>query len=234
MPERTLYAERRSLLLPGTVWRRSAAAGTARIRPDGCMDLIWDGERLFVAGPDTATATVTIDRPSELVAVRFDPGIAPLILGCPAHELVDSRLDLDELPQQRPVRALIDALGAAVEPAVVLERELAERLLSCGGAPGWIPATVRLLEAGEPIALIADRLGVTPRHLGRKSLQQFGYGPKTLQRILRMNRAVEMLLNHTELSAVAHASGYSDYSHMFRDFRHITGDPPSAFQPDGA
>jgi hypothetical protein len=90
MPERTLYAERRSLLLPGTVWRRSAAAGTARIRPDGCMDLIWDGERLFVAGPDTATATVTIDRPSELVAVRFDPGIAPLILGCPAHELVDS------------------------------------------------------------------------------------------------------------------------------------------------
>lgn len=234
MPDRVCYAERRSTLLPGTVWRRSAAAGTARIRPDGCMDLIWDGERLLIAGPDTATATFTTDRPSELVAVRFDPGIAPLVLGCPAAELVDSRIDLDELPHPRQTGGLVDALRAAADPAAVLECHLAQRLATSGGAPRWIPAVAGLLRAGGPVAQVADRLGVTSRHLSRKSLQHFGYGPKTLQRILRMDRAVEMLRAGGELSVVAHACGYADYSHMFRDFRAITGEQPSAFHTRAA
>lgn len=196
------------------------------------MDLIWDGERLLIAGPDTATATFSSDGPSELVAVRFDPGIAPLVLGCPAAELVDSRIDLDELP--RRTGGLVDALRAAVNPDAVLESHLAHRLATSGGAPGWIPAVARLLRAGRPVGQVADLLGVTSRHLSRLSLQQFGYGPKTLQRILRMDRAIGMLRADAELSVVAHTCGYADYSHMFRDFRVLTGDRPSAFHPRAA
>ena len=37
------------------VWVRDggAVAGTSRVLPDGCTDLIWVGGALLVAGPDT-------------------------------------------------------------------------------------------------------------------------------------------------------------------------------------
>ena len=36
------------------VWTAVAEPGEARILPDGCMDLMWDGVDVMIAGPDTA------------------------------------------------------------------------------------------------------------------------------------------------------------------------------------
>ena len=43
------------------VWHAPVVTGAQRILPDGCLDLLFDGERLLVAGPDTA-ARVHHDR----------------------------------------------------------------------------------------------------------------------------------------------------------------------------
>jgi hypothetical protein len=43
------------------------------VLPDGCMDIIWDGDRLFVAGPDTGPNQTGADGPFA-VGVRFSPG----------------------------------------------------------------------------------------------------------------------------------------------------------------
>lgn len=224
------YTERRSSRLPATQWRRSAGPGTAGILPDGCMDLIWDGQRLLIAGPDTATVTFTADRRLELTALRFDSGVAPLILGVPADEMTDARVDLTDVWPVVRARAWADALAAATDPAITLDRLAAARLAEAGGVPGWISATTRLLDSGASVADVADRLGVTTRHLGRKSLQHFGYGPKSLQRIRRLSRALGLLGTGRQLSDVAHGCGYADYPHMFRDFRRLTGAPPIVFQ----
>ena len=49
-----VYSERRSTLLPATVWRKVVAAGDgpSTVLPDGCMDVIWHDGHLFVAGAD--------------------------------------------------------------------------------------------------------------------------------------------------------------------------------------
>ena len=62
------------------------------------------------------------------------------------------------------------------------------------------------------------------------SLQYFGYGAKTLGRILRMRHAMSVL-GDEDLSAVAHRTGYADYAHMFREFVALAGAPPTAFVP---
>jgi len=60
------------------------------------MDIIWDGERLFVAGPDTVPNPTAAEGPF-VVGVRFQPGIGPRFLGEPANDLRDQRVDLDWL-----------------------------------------------------------------------------------------------------------------------------------------
>jgi len=41
------------------------------VLPDACIDLVWDGASLFVAGPDTHA--VAINSPASFVGIRFRP-----------------------------------------------------------------------------------------------------------------------------------------------------------------
>ncbi|CAM5278140.1 AraC-like DNA-binding protein OS=Streptomyces violarus OX=67380 GN=FHS41_001610 PE=4 SV=1 [Streptomyces violarus] len=92
-----MYVERASRLAGAVVWRNAPERdGAARAPPDGCMDLLWHEGRLLVAGPDTR-AHVTDGENGAWAGVRFYPGTAPALLGVPAHELRDRRVELADL-----------------------------------------------------------------------------------------------------------------------------------------
>lgn len=234
MAARAEYSERRSAALPATVWRQVAAPQESQVYPDGCMDLIWTGERVLLAGPDAATVRYAMGKALTLTAIRFHPGIAPIVLGLPADQLVNARLDLaDVWPAQR-VRRWLDALNVARRPGAVLEELAVQRLSTSDGPPRWLAPTLGLLAAGVPVGEVADRIGASARQLQRRSHWHFGYGAKTLQRILRVNSAADLLRAGGDLSDVAYRSGFADYSHMFRDFRDVTGELPASFQAAAA
>ena len=50
-----MYRERPSAITGATVWTRTSDGTVSDVLPDGCMDLIWLGGHLVVAGPDTAS-----------------------------------------------------------------------------------------------------------------------------------------------------------------------------------
>ncbi|EFL01941.1 AraC-family transcriptional regulator [Streptomyces sp. SPB78] len=115
-----MYRERGSSVVPGAVlWTRRQSGGAdthVRVLPDACMDLMWVGGRLLVAGPDT-TAHVTPVRAGEVYeAVRFPPGAAPSVLGVPAGELRDLRVPLADLWPQRRARELAERVGGVRRP----------------------------------------------------------------------------------------------------------------------
>ncbi|HEU5110354.1 MAG TPA: DUF6597 domain-containing transcriptional factor, partial [Micromonosporaceae bacterium] len=125
-----MYAERPSRVPGAVVWHRviGDAGATPRILPDGCMDLIWFEGRLIVAGPDTA-AHVVRDRPgARYAALRFDPGVAPAVLGVPACQLRDRRVRLDALWPGPAVRRLTARVAAAPDPGRALESLALDRL----------------------------------------------------------------------------------------------------------
>lgn len=113
--------------LPPRRWRglvecgwTSAATGAPFVQdvlPDGCMDLVWTGSELLVAGPDTAPHPFRREAGAVAVGLRFAPGVLPALLGVPASTVRDERVPLDAL---RP------------EPA----REFGARLADCGGVAG--------------------------------------------------------------------------------------------------
>lgn len=205
------------------------AGGESQILPDGCMDLIWDGERILIAGPDTTVALHLVSRPAVLTAIRFDPGIAPSVIGVPAAEFTDRRVDLADVWPAIRLAPWLDSLQRSERPGTTLAALSAQRLE--GGPPSWLSHVARALRCGSTVTDVAAEVGVTSRQLSRWSHAHFGYGPKTLHRILRMRRALPLLAAGVDLSAVANRCGYADYSHLFREFRALTGASPASHLP---
>lgn len=213
-----MYRERASRLAGAVVW---TGDGSGRVLPDGCMDLLWNDGRLLVAGPDTR-AYVTGGAPSSWVGLRFAPGAAPAVLGVPAHELRDLRVELADLWPASEVRRLRARVAEAPDPAVALEEIAWERAAPVDPA---LRALVTLLEAGRPVAVTADELGLGARQLHRRSRTAFGYGPKTLARILRLRRALALARAGVPYAETAARSGFADQAHLARDVKELAGVP---------
>ncbi|MER6419523.1 helix-turn-helix domain-containing protein [Streptomyces sp. NPDC001137] len=218
-----MYAERASRLTGAVVWTNTpSGAGAGRVLPDGCMDLLWHRGRLLVAGPDTR-AYVTAGEPGVWVGVRFYPGTAPALLGVPAHELRDRRVALSELRPAAEVRRLTARVNAAAEPASGLE-ELALRLAADTEPPDpLLRHLVTALGEGRPVAATADELGLGARQLHRRSLAAFGYGPKTLARVLRLQRALRLAREGVPFAETAARAGFADQAHLARDVKELAG-----------
>jgi AraC-like DNA-binding protein len=206
---------------------------TDRVLPDACMDVIWDGSRLFVAGPDTGPVIGRSTPGGRTVGVRFRPGHAPAFLGLPASELLDQRVDVAHLWGERAAAHLAEELAPAPtgEAMRTLERRVAERLTDDDGRARVTDAIVRLSSDGDAdVDAVADALGMTTRTLYRHSLRGFGYGAKTLQQVLRFRRFLSAAERApgTTLSQVAADVGYADQSHLARDCNRLSGLAPSA------
>ncbi|MFH9013366.1 helix-turn-helix domain-containing protein [Streptomyces sp. NPDC017943] len=228
-----MYAERPSRLVGAVVWTNTpAAGGTTRVLPDGCMDLLWHDGRLLVAGPDTR-AHLTAGEPGGWAGVRFHPGTAPALLGVPAHEVRDRRVALAELWPAPRVRHLTDLVNAAADPASGLEEAALARAAHAGPPDPLLRQVVAALAAGRPVAATADELGIGARRLHRRSLAAFGYGPKTLARILRLRRALALARGGVPFADTAARAGYADQAHLARDVREFTGLPLGALLAGG-
>ncbi|MFF0459029.1 helix-turn-helix domain-containing protein [Streptomyces mexicanus] len=219
------YAERPSRLPGAVVWTRGPAGPAgAPVLPDGCMDLLWSEGRLLVAGPDTH-AHHPEGPPAEWAGVRFFPGTAPGFLGVPARELRDRRVELAQLWPAPVVRRLCGRLAAAPDPAGALEELALERAAAAGPPDPLLRHLVAALDAGRPVGATADELGLSARQLHRRSLAAFGYGPKTLARVLRLRRALTLARSGVPFAATAARAGFADQAHLARDVREFTGMP---------
>ncbi|MEU4657675.1 helix-turn-helix transcriptional regulator [Streptomyces sp. NPDC023723] len=220
-----MYTERPSRL-PGAVLWTSVPDGTGRVLPDGCMDLLWHEGRLLVAGPDTR-GYATEGGGTRWAGVRFPPGTAPALLGVPAHEVRDRRVPLADLWPAAEVRRLTARVGAAPDPVLGLELAALSRAADADPPDPLLSRIAAALDAGRPVARTADELGLGARRLHRRSLAAFGYGPKTLARVLRLQRALALARTGVPLAETAARSGYADQAHLTREVRELTGARPT-------
>ncbi|MFF8726097.1 helix-turn-helix domain-containing protein [Streptomyces sp. NPDC015171] len=220
-----MYEERPSRLAGAVVWHRGPQdpADVRPVLPDGCMDLLWSEGRLLVAGPDTRPYAP--QGPARSWAgVRFFPGTAPALLGVPAHELRDLRVELADLWPAARVRRLSERIAAAPDPVTALEDLALDRAARTGAPDPALRYVVECLEAGRTVAATAAGLGIGERRLHRRCLTAFGYGPKTLARVLRLQRALALARSGVPYAETAARAGYADQPHLARDVRELTGE----------
>ena len=202
--------------------------------PDGCVDLLWVGGQLVVAGPDVIAHHPLLPPGDPVVAVRFQPGAAMRWLGLPMSEIIGRQLDLEEFrrPWARDLAGRIEEARTAAQRMARLEAGLARIAPGIEApAPEMALAFRRLGRGAEEAGLPAlrDELGISERSLRRRCHEAFGYGPKTLDRILRFQHFLRLAREEGEagLSALAVASGYADQAHLTREVRRLSGLTPA-------
>ncbi|MFF3954885.1 DUF6597 domain-containing transcriptional factor [Streptomyces sp. NPDC001890] len=224
------YEERVSRFDGAIVWTLSMPEGAVHpVLPDGCMDLLWIGGRLLVAGPDTRAATPSAPADGRCAGIRFAPGTAPALLGVAAHELRDRRVELADLWPSGQVRELTGQLAEAPDPAAALEAVALRRAAGTAPPDPLLRYVADRLGAGWSVADTAHRAGLGARQLHRRSLAAFGYGPKTLARILRLQRALALVRSGTPYAEAAVAAGCTDQAHLARETRDLAGTTLTAY-----
>lgn len=219
------------------VWAQvTPGAGRDRVAlvlPDACSDLIWEqGRGAFVAGPDTGPASTVMNTGTVVLGVRFRPEAGGPALGVPLSALRDQRVDLEDL-HRRDARRLPGTLDPAT--AAIRALELAAALVADGDPdPAATQAAVLLADPRARAEDVAAEIGLSMRQLRRRCHAAVGYGPKTLQRVLRFRRFVSRIdvglpagQSAHDLAALAAQAGYADQAHLTRECRALAGLTPA-------
>ena len=220
------YRERPSRLAGAVVWTRPAGGGgdPVRVLPDGCMDLIWVGGTVLIAGPDTRFQLTAGAAPGgALVGLRFAPGFGPRVIGAPACEFTDLRVPLADVWPAGDLQALIERLATVADPGQVLEDLALQLSRRRDNGSGLVDEVVARVRGGETVTAVADAVGLSSRQLHRRCLDVFGYGAKTLGRILRMGHALELARAGVPFAVTSAQAGYADQAHLARDVKALAG-----------
>ena len=192
----------------------------ARIVPDGCADVIFDGREPFIVG--TMTRPIEARSSEGMFGIRFRPGRAALALGVPLTEITDARVPLRDIRRRFPdVRlenadAAMRALFADANPDPRVDAAV-DVIVRSGGLA--------------PIDSVAAAAGVSRQHLARAFAYHVGVSPKTFARVMRFRRVLACAdrLQPVDWADFALELGYFDQSHFIAEFREFAGETPVPF-----
>jgi len=186
-----------------------------------------------VVGPRRHAVWVRSEGTVDQVNISFFPGAAGVFVGLAMPELVDKMAapedvwprdfldavaELEPLPTQQRISGLASLLLGRLEP----RRD-----------PGpQVREAVRLIRASRgrvTVRGLAGQVNLSVSQLERSFTRHVGLGPKLLARQTRLSAlAAEAMTCASPCWAwLAAKYGYADQAHLARDFRELTGLPPS-------
>jgi AraC-like DNA-binding protein len=216
------------------VWARTGPP--QRVLPDGCVDLVWTGSELIVAGPARLATVPPVAHNEPKLGLRFRVGAAGGALGLPAHELVDRHPSLEEVwADGAELTERVGEAGGARERIGLLTEAIGARLADVPAPDPLVrAATVELSRPRARIAALCEQLGISDRQLRRRFEAAVGYAPRTLARVLRLQRFLALAAQGSDLARVAAEAGYADQPHLTRESVGLAGLPAAALLASGA
>jgi AraC-like DNA-binding protein len=216
------------------LWSRTDAP--PRILPDGCVDLVWTGSELIVAGPATRAMLPRLPPGEPRLGVRFRVGAAGAALRLPAGELLNDSPTLTAVwPDGAELAERVAAPSDTRRRLGVLANLVAARLADAPAPDPLVRAAVLGLSRPRArIAELGERLGISERQLRRRFESAVGYPPRTLARVLRLQRFLALAAPGGDLARLAAEAGYADQPHLTRDCVRLAGLSPAALLAAGA
>lgn len=174
------------------------------------------------------------------VQVSLTPLGARALLGAPAAALVSWDADMLDVVG-RPAVELTDRLRAAADwpgrfhavEGVLLRLARGNAALAPELAEAWRLTTVA--HGRLRVEEVAGQVGWSSRHLAERFRGEIGLTPKEAARVARFDAARRSLARRVtdgrppDLAALAIECGYYDQAHLTREWRSLSGLPPSAW-----
>jgi len=204
----------------------------------GAPDVAWGAPRpfdSFVAGLHDGLATTAMGGEAACLQINLTPLGAHRLLGRPMTELSNRVVAFEDLLGSAGAE-LIRRLRAAPDwesRFVLIDRFLLRRLAG-GQAVGEIAFALGRLEASHGrirIGALAGAMGVSRKRLIARFQAEVGLPPKTVARLYRFNRMIDLMGQGREagLAELAAAAGYYDQAHFNRDFRDFARTTPGEY-----
>lgn len=227
-----------------------------RIVPDGCIEMA------FILGDDVKRYTSEEDfiiqprsmvigqitgpfyiQPSGYVntfAVRFYPFGFANFVAVPLSSLSDKETPIKQLFGEQVSKGLELKIVAAKdtrERVNIIEGFLLDAMQQETTSSKIVRNTIETLAQNSGNGAIGSMFNNDPskrRQLERVFLKQVGMSPKQLGKVMRLQAALNMMLNHASerFSHVAYENDYYDQAHFIRDFKALTGITPTEFADD--
>ncbi|HEY4304247.1 MAG TPA: helix-turn-helix domain-containing protein [Gemmatimonadaceae bacterium] len=182
---------------------------------------------------------------THLVSARLHPLGAVQILGRSMASVANSVVKPDAFfTNAADMRDELLAAKNAAERFVILERLVGRLRYSIGErVPDFLWQATRLIDARHgnlKISELHDDVGVSRRHLSVMFSRYIGISPKRYAAIKRFTWTFEHLRGQANVdwSKLASDAGYSDQSHLVRDFKRVGAATPTEYlrlvTPDAA
>lgn len=212
------------------------------VLPDGYAEIVFcfgsvarDGVTLpspFMMGLLNQPVTFTTAGLLEIIGVRCYPWMVFDLLGLPSAKRSVHTFT-------HPIAQLQPVLAARLQ-AGDLDAALAELRRYLLQAHARLALDSMLFKAGEamrkahgamPVSEVAAAAHATVRTLERKFKQSSGHTVKDVSGLMRFEQVRNRLWSvpETSLSALAQELGYTDQSHLSREFKRYSGATPAAF-----
>jgi AraC-like DNA-binding protein len=204
----------------------------------------WTDYRSFTTGAYDSHVLVGSSGPSGGLQINMSILGARLFLGRPLRDLRNRAVGLDDVLGGEARRLTMELYDAPSWEArfTILDRELAARILTAKAPPACVTwVWRRLVETGGRVSIgaLVGEVGFSQKHLIGQFREQIGLSPKTLARVLRFGRAIQMIKSGggARLAEIAQDCGYYDQAHFSRDFHAFAGVTPTELVrsqlPDG-
>ena len=227
-----------------------------RIVPDGNIEMAfilgddikrYTNEKDFILQPRAMVLGQTmapffIEPTGEVntFAISFHPYGFANLTDQPIKTLADQETPLQNVLEKTIAKNLNSSIVNAKDTQQRIncfEKFMFEKLKDPSTVDTIVASTVDALIASNGNASIQNLLKENPskrRQLERKFAQQIGVSPKQLSKVIRMQRALKMLIGQEQknLSAIAHENEYYDQAHFIKDFKTFTGVSPKDFLSD--
>jgi AraC-like DNA-binding protein len=193
----------------------------------------------LIGGLHLTPALITHPGRQSGVQVALRPLGCRALFGLPAAELAFADLQAADVLGTRLVDEVRDRLRAAAGwPArfAALDGVLLRHLRADAfqPAPEVVHACRRLLGEPSSVAAVAAEVGWSARYLTDRFRAEVGLRPKEAARVARFDRARRQLTAATRLADLAAEHGFSDQSHLVREFHAFAGCTPTGWLADEA
>lgn len=208
----------------------------ATLRPHPCVNLVFVGPALAVAGVGRERFTYPLRGAGRVFGVKFRPGGFQPFLDGPVSAITGLTVPAERV-FGRAATALARELGAAGPTEVLVERTEAF-LLARWPEPDPNVALVGRIVAAllhdrelTRVDEVPDRFGLSVRTVQRLFQRYVGVSPKWVLRRYRLHEAAARLAepDAAPWAEVAVELGYFDQSHFIRDFAAAVGLTPAAY-----
>jgi AraC-like DNA-binding protein len=198
---------------------RQIDGGSARCQPQAMVVGVW-----------TRPIAIVAPRTFDTVGIRIRPGCASAFWSEPAALFADTVTDATAV-WGREISAIRDRLGETVDDrrrVAILSAFLADRLRRRDPAIARSIDRIVATRGRHAIDAVARDAGIGHRRLERAFRTHVGVSPKMFSRIVRFQQVLRHSRPETAgaWADVAARYGYTDQSHLIRDFQQFTGTTP--------